>query len=138
MKTRLCLLLFVCVLWSCSKPNNEPLEAESTAVVTEPVPAQKPRSVTAIHVLKLGMTADTVKALLGEPSRIDTVSKRPETLEWWYGENQKVHLLRGQVTRVIEDVAKEQALLRQIVKAREQGNETEVTRLMDELTSGRK
>ena len=42
------------------------------------------------------------------------------------------------VGKAIEDVAKEQALLRQIVKAREAGNEAEVTRLMDELTSGRK
>lgn len=138
MRNRLCLFLIATVLWSsCSKPH-ESLEPETTAAAVDTVPVQKPRPTRSVHILKLGMVADSVKALLGEPSKIDTVSKRPETLEWWYGENQKVHFIRGQVTRVIEDVAKEQAILREIVKARERGDEAELTRLMDELTSGRK
>lgn len=143
MKNIVCLSLIAALLWSCSQGTQQTetnAAADSTAttpqdtVAATPVETEKP-AVT-LDALQMGMKADTVITLLGEPTKIDTLNSDPKITvqEWWYGDNQKVRIIQGQVNRVILDVAAEQALLKELVEAKKKGNEAEVKRIMEELT----
>jgi hypothetical protein len=139
MKNIYWLPLFALLIWACSKPSIEPVpEAAPATLPDASIPAEKPKNVASIHQLQIGMPSDSVKALLGEPSKIDTVSRKPEKMEWWYGNDQKVEIRKGQVDRLTVDIAKEQDMLKQLMEAGKDRNDAEVNRLMEELTKGEK
>ncbi|MDZ4846290.1 MAG: hypothetical protein SH857_12155 [Chitinophagales bacterium] len=142
MKNFACLFFIASLLWSCSQGTQN---AETTATAADStsaqpdstaVPVEETKSTAGIETLQMGMKADTVITLLGEPTKIDTLKSDPKisVQEWWYGDNQKVRLIQGQVNRVIRDVAGEQALLKELVDAKKKGDEAEVKRLMEKLT----
>ncbi len=142
MKNFACLFLIASLLWSCSQgtQNTETTATAADSTSTQPdsvaVPTEEPQATVSIDALQMGMKSDTVITLLGEPTKIDTLKSDPKITvqEWWYGDNQKVRMIQGQVNRVIRDVAGEQALLKELVDAKKKGDEAEVKRLMEELT----
>lgn len=142
MKNFILLFFAASLLWSCSQGNNTETSAAATTDSTTTTadstvaPDETMQASASIDALEMGMKSDTVITLLGEPSKIDTLNSDPKILveEWWYGDNQKVRMIQGQVNRVITDVAKEQELLKELVEAKKKGDEAEVKRLMEELT----
>lgn len=144
MKNCIFLFLAAMLLWSCSQgtktETSESTVADSTATAadsTTAVPVEPQQPTATIEALQMGMKADTVITLIGEPTKIDTLKSDPQITvqEWWYGDNQKVRMIQGQVNRVIKDVAKEQEVLKELVEAKKKGNEAEVKRLMEKLTN---
>ena len=87
--------------------------------------------------IERGMTSEEVKALAGEPDRIDQLNANPgsKVEDWFYGKNQKVRFVRDVVNRVVFDLEKEAKLLKEIIKAKQAGNTEKAKSLMEELES---
>jgi len=86
--------------------------------------------------LHIGMSGEQVIALLGEPTKKETVSTDPKVVveDWWFGENQKVRMVRGQVNNVVKDVAYQKELLRKLAEAKKNNDQAAVDKIMEELT----
>ncbi|HXH18321.1 MAG TPA: hypothetical protein VNJ07_04485 [Chitinophagales bacterium] len=148
MKIFLHALLFAFLLAGCEsadKSSGQPspssadtsqstLKPDTTAVQSQAKPSGL------FDSLRMGMTAGQVIALLGEPDKKESKVNEPKMVveDWWYGDNQKVRMINGQVNNVVKDVARQQELLRQLSEAQKKGDEAEVKRLMEELTAGHK
>jgi len=140
-------------LWGCSSGNQNTNESSAAAVETETTDTSaqaesqetqtettEPAGNPLLDSLKFGMTEEEVIALLGEPTKKETVGKDPKIYaeDWWYGENQKVRMINRTVNHVVKDVARQIELLRELMMAKNKNDEAEVKRIMDELTAGHK
>jgi len=148
MKKLFFFVLIAALLWSCSSgnKNTEPATttADSTATATKQDSTtnttEEAKPAGSLESLKMGMPADSVIILAGEPTNKETIQSDGKiTVEdWWYGENRKVRLINSKVNRVVKDVAQEQELLKKLVEAKKKGDEAEVKRLMEEITQSGK
>lgn len=152
MKPFLFISIISILLWSCSSGNQNTNESisDSTGIAAPDTSATEttaatdtaiqPAVITELASLKFGMTEKEVIALLGEPTKKETVGKDPNILaeDWWYGENQKVRMINRTVNHVVKDVARQKELLQMLMLAKKKNDEAEVKRIMDELTAGHK
>jgi len=147
MKNSISVFLLSLIVWGCNSGNNQAGHNSNTAAdslssaATEQDSTAAPQetsSASLIDSLHFGMKAEEVVALLGEPTKRETIGKDPKipAEDWWYGENQKVRIINGEVNRVVKDVAHEQELLKQLVEAKKKNDDAEMQRIMEELTKG--
>lgn len=143
--TPILVLALVACLWGCtSTPEGHDTTLKETADSTSATAARDNTSAGAavsaeqkasFAQLQVGMKDEKVRALLGKPSKVETINPEvgARVEDWWYGSNQKVRMTGGQVTRVVRDVAKEQETLQKINEARTKGDDAEAQRLLEEL-----
>src|SRR5687767_11996602 len=112
--TAFILIVAIAGLWGCSTEEKREVSTAATAEGPDSTAATAARDNTAvaektdISKVQVGMKDEKVRAILGGPSKIEVINPEvgARVEDWWYGSNQKVRMTGGQVSRIINDVAK--------------------------------
>ena len=156
MKQFLAVTLISIIAWGCysgNKPSSESEAVESASgpdSIVESTPngntGEESESMTApepaskLDELRMGMKEEEVIEMLGEPRSRETIGNDPKVKaeDWYYGENQKVRMINGEVNFVVKDVARQMELLHQLMEAKKNKDEAAELRIIEELTKGHK
>ncbi len=90
----------------------------------------------ATDFLRLGQQASDVKEIMGEPTRVEPLTKSTDKVQaalWWYGDNQFVHLYDAKVINVVLDVTAYKVKIEQANQAKKANNETRYQEIMQQL-----
>ena len=90
-----------------------------------------------IGKVKSGMSEEEVIEIMGEPTSVETLNAYEQTKaeDWFYGDNQKIRLIRGVVNRVSHNIEGENAIIKELIEAKQAGDAEKEKELLEKLAN---
>ena len=117
---------------TAGQANEEPATGQQ---VEKESPDRRKKDFGKIEKVEVGMTGEQVTEIMGEPTRVETLNAKEEskTEDWYYGDNQKVRLVRNVVNRASYDIKGETETIKELLKAKNEGDTEREKELIEKL-----